>query len=404
VLFVDGLSASLATLTALLYFLTTLATGRTKMGRFSITWSLASEAIQLTAFGCTEPWILIALLVLATVPPYIVLRNRGKPTRVYVVHMALFNGMLILGWALVSTRGGNDALPAWATIPLLAAILVRCGTIPAHCWITDWFEHASFGNALLFVVPLLGVYAAVRLILPVAPEWALQTIGVLSLITAVYAAGMAIIQQDARRFFAFLFLSHASLVLVGMELHTPISLTGALSMWFSVALAIGGLGLTLRALEARFGRLSLSRFHGLYDHSPALAVCFLLTGLASVGFPGTIGFVATEMLVDGAVETNLFLGIAVVIAAALNGIAVVRAYLLLFTGTRHTSTISLNIGLRERIAVLTLAALIIVGGLFPQPGVSSRHHAAEAILKDRADRQKRYVNPNDESFYHVGRP
>ena len=42
---------------------------------------------------------------------------------------------------------------------------------------TDWFEHASFGNALLFVTPLTGVYAAVRLVLPIAPDWVLQGIG-----------------------------------------------------------------------------------------------------------------------------------------------------------------------------------------------------------------------------------
>ena len=49
--------------------------------------------------------------------------------------------------------------------------LVRCGTVPAHCWVTDWFEHTSFGIALLFVTPLAGVYAAVRLVLPIAPDW-----------------------------------------------------------------------------------------------------------------------------------------------------------------------------------------------------------------------------------------
>ena len=40
----------------------------------------------------------------------------------------------------------------------------------------------------------------------------------MSLVTAVYAAGMAVVQREARRFFAYLFLSHASLVLVGLEL------------------------------------------------------------------------------------------------------------------------------------------------------------------------------------------
>jgi NADH-quinone oxidoreductase subunit M len=148
-------------------------------------------------------------------------------------------------------------------------------------------------------------------------------------------------------------------------------------------LALGGFGLTLRALEARYGRLSLTDFRGLYDQSPALAICFALTGLASIGFPGTLGFVATELLVDGAVEANLTVGLAVVLATLLNGVAVVRAYFLLFTGARHASAVALTIGPRERVAVLTLAALILGGGLVPQPGIASRHRAAEAILDRR---------------------
>jgi NADH-quinone oxidoreductase subunit M len=293
--------------------------------------------------------------------------------------------LLVVGWSFVDPGGDHRAQTAWATVPLLAAVLIRCGTIPVHCWLTDWFEHASFGNALLFVTPLAGVYAAVRLVLPIAPDWVLHGLGLVSLVTALYAAGMAVVQRETRRFFAYLFLSHASLVLVGLELHTPISLTGALALWFSVALSMAGFGLTIRALEARFGRLSLADYHGLYDHAPALAVCFLLTGLASVGFPGTLGFVATELLIDGAVEVNPYLGFGVVVAAAVNGIAVVQAYFKLFTGARHVSTVSLTAGPRERFAVLTLAALILGGGFFPQPGVASRYRAASAILRQRGE-------------------
>jgi NADH-quinone oxidoreductase subunit M len=265
----------------------------------------------------------------------------------------------------------------------MAAILVRCGTVPAHCWVTDWFEHTSFGIAILFVTPLAGVYAAVRLVLPIAPDCVLQSIGLASLLTAVYAAGMAVIQRDCRRLFANLFLSHASLVLVGLELHTEMSLTGSLCLWFSVILSLGGFGLTLRALEARFGRLALAEYQGLYQHSPDLAVCFLLTGLACVGFPGTLGFISAELLVDSAIEASPYVGVAVVAAAALNGIAVVRAYLLIFTGARHRSTVWLGIGNRERFAVLTFSALILGGGFFPQPGVSTRHRAAAAIVAER---------------------
>ena len=378
----DELSAPLVPMVALLHFLTALATSRTHMRRFSFAWSMAAEVDRLALFSCKSSWLLVGLLAVGTIPPYFELLNRRRPTRVYVLHMFLFASLMIMGWAGVELSAPK-APPTWATVLLMVAILVRSGTVPAHCWVSDWFEHASFGNALLFVTPLAGVLATVRLVLPIAPDWVLQSIGLASLFTAVYAAGMATIQGEARRFFAFLFLSHASLVLVGLELHTEISLTGSLCLWFSVILSLGGFGLTLRALEFRFGRLSLTDHHGLYQHSPALAVCFLMTGLACVGFPGTLGFISSELLVDSAVEVSPYVGIAVVAAAALNGIAVVRAYFYLFTGTRHVSTVSLSIGLRERFAVLTLSALILGGGFFPQPGVTTRHRAAEEILKDR---------------------
>lgn len=383
VLTLDELSAPLVPAVALLHLMTALATARTKMRRFSFSWSLASEAIRLAIFSCQASWLLVGLLTLCTVPPFFELRNRSRPTRVYLIHMALFAGLMVLGWSGVEAAGGHGSAPTWAAFLLMLAILTRCGTFPAHCWVTDWFEHTSFGIALLFVTPLVGVYAAVRLLLPVAPAWILCCVVVMSLFTAVYSAGMALIQRDSRRFFAQLFLSHGSLVLAGLGLHTELSMTGSLCLWFSVILSLGGFGLTLRAMESRFGRLSLADYQGLYQHTPALAVCFLLTGLACVGFPGTLGFISTELLVDSAVEISPVVGIAVVAAAALNGIAVVRAYLLIFTGARHVSTVSLRIGDRERFAVLTFSALILGGGFFPQPGVTTRHRAAAAILAGR---------------------
>src|SRR5262249_34478757 len=153
---------------------------------------------------------------------------------------------------------------------VLTAVLLRCGTVPFHTWMIDLYQNGSFGNALLFFTPVTGVYAAVRLVLPIAPDWVLHGLGIISLITAVYTAGMATVQRDARRCFAYIFTSHASLVLLGLELATHISLTGALSLWFSIGISLGGFGLSLRAIEARFGRLKLTEYRGLYDHSPTL--------------------------------------------------------------------------------------------------------------------------------------
>jgi NADH-quinone oxidoreductase subunit M len=364
--------------------LTILTTVQTKMHRLSLASKLLSESLVLATFCCRDPWTLIGLLAAATVPLLLELSGRGKPIRVFALHMALFVSLMMIGQFFADrTESGHRISVLWAVLPLLGAVLVRSGIAPFHGWMADLFEHATFGAALLFVTPMTGMYLAVRLVLPIAPDWLLMGIGLMSLITAIHAAGMALVQREARRFFCYLFLSQAALVLVGLAIATPIGLTGGLCMWLSVGLALGGLGLTVRALEARRGRLSMVDFQGLYEHTPTLAVCFLVTGLASVGFPGTFGFIGSEVLVDGAVGAHPYIGIAVVLAAALNGIAVVQAFFKIFAGARHTSSVSLRIRMRERYAVLGLAGLIFLGGIFPQPTIVSRHRAAEELLQQR---------------------
>ncbi len=386
---VDELSAPLLPLAAALHFLIIFSTLRTKVRRFPFASTLISESLLLALLCCRQPWGIILLLAARLIPPVVEMRRRNRSTRVFLLHMGLSTVLLAAGWGIVEWSGNTSAVSLWGIGMLMAGVLIRSGVAPLHCWMTDLFENATLGTALLFVTPMTGAYAAVRLVLPIAPEWALQSIALLSLFTAVYAAGMALVQREARRFFCYLFLSHSSLVLVGLQVATPIGLTGGLCVWLSVGISLAGFGLTLRALESRTGRVSLADFHGLYDHMPVLAAFFLITGLASVGFPGTVGFVGAELLVEGAVGVYPIVGMLVVLAAALNSIAVLHAYFRLFTGKQHTATISLSICWPERMAVLALAALIIGGGLWPQPGVASRYHAASAIIERRHEREGR---------------
>lgn len=380
---VDELSAPLLSLVALQYFLTILATLRTKVRRFSFAATLVSEAILLATLACRNPWGIVVLLSLATIPPCIEIIRRGRSPRVYLFHMLPFVALLVAGQYLVSASPNPEA-PSTLGISLLAlAVLLRSGVVPLHCWMTDLFDKASFGTSLLFVTPMVGAYGAMRLVLPTSPDWILGVIAALSLTTAVYGSCMTLVQTDARRFFCYLFLSHASLVLVGVEIATPVGLTGGLCVWLSVGLSLLGFGLTLRCVETRAGRLSLQEYQGFFEKMPVLAGFFLLTGLASIGFPGTIGFVAVELLVEGAMRAYPLIGAVVVLAAALNGIAVLHAYFRIFNGTVHKGTIDLRARTPERIAVLILSLLIIGGGIVPQPGVSSRYHAATALIESR---------------------
>lgn len=376
---IDEFNAPLLPLSALLCLLTALSTLRTKANRFSFNSMLVSESILIATVSCRDPWIIIGLLQTAIIPVWLELRSRGRCTRVFTIHMGTY--ALLLSAGQVSVEFGAAFLGGAL---LTLAVLLRTGIVPLHCWVTDLFEKSTFGTALLFVAPMTGAYAVMRLVLPIAPDWALQSIAIISLITAVYAGGMALVQHEARRFFCYLFLSHSSLVLVGLAVATPIGLTGALCVWLSVGLSLGGFGLTLRCVEARVGRISLDYFHGLYEHMPTLAALFLLTGLASIGFPGTVGFIGTELLIEGAVSVYPSIGMAVVVAAALNGIAILHAYFRIFTGRLHVASFSLKARPSEKIAVLVLTALIVGGGLYPQWGVTSRYHAAIELLRHRS--------------------
>jgi len=380
---IDELNAPLLPLAALFCLLTALSTLRTKANRFSFNSMLVTEAILITTLSCRNAWAIIGLLIAAVIPVWLELRSRGRCTRVFTIHMALFAILLVAGQLFVDF---GSAFTGGALLTLAA--LLRTGIVPLHCWMTDLFEKATFGTALLFVAPMIGAYAIMRLVLPIAPDWALQSIAIVSLVTAVYAGGMALVQHEARRFFCYLFLSHSSLVLVGLELATPVGLTGALCVWLSVGLSLGGFGLTLRCVESRVGRISMDKFHGLYEHMPTLAALFLLTGLASIGFPGTVGFIGTELLIEGAVGVYPSIGMAVVVATALNGIAILHAYFRIFTGRRHVASFPLRARPSEQIAVLVLTALIVGGGLYPQWGVASRYHAATELIRLRGGEVK----------------
>jgi NADH-quinone oxidoreductase subunit M len=135
--------------------------------------------------------------------------------------------------------------------------------------------------------------------------------------------------------------------------------------------------MTIAALEARRGPLSLREFAGGYERKPLLAASFLVLGLASIGFPGTLGFVGQEALVHGVVTDFPHFGFAVLIASMLNGIAVVRTYFVLFCGRLDRGRVPQRLRPREQLGFVALAVLLVAGGLFPGPFVRSRSRAVE---------------------------
>ncbi len=375
---VDDLSAPMLPVLTLLHFLTLLGTAKSRVSPLFCVRLLLATGITLSALTCHGGAVLVALLVLAVLLPVWDLKSRGRRSRGYWIYMALFIGLLLAGWNRIGTNAPESTVGL-----LVLALLLRGGVVPLHGWLPTLFQGAAFGTAMLFVLPLMEVLASLRLLLPVAPDWMLNAASDACLVTAVYGGGMAIVQHEVRRFYAHLVLSQTSMVMFAVMLHTSNGLTAALCLWISAPLSLIGLAFSVRALEARFGALSLREHHGYYEQVPGLAICFLITGLASVGFPGTIGFVPMELLISGSVDQGLWISLTLAFAAMLNGIAIMRAYFALFTGRRPTTSVSLQVTPTERLGIIIIALVVFLGGWFSPSVVASRHHVADELLQQR---------------------
>jgi NADH-quinone oxidoreductase subunit M len=389
---IDTLSAALLPFAAALWLLTVAVTPRASLDRRGLRRTSLATLITLASF-LTESAVVLLLLSVASVWTF--LSALADPAhrhqrRVVAVYLGVSTLLFAIGVAvLVSPGVQNTAFETTAMWLIVVAALVRKGIVPFHAWVPEVFDHGRLGPAILFNGPQVGAYMTVALIVPRASPEMLRLIALLALGTAVYGAALALVQRSARRACGYLFMSQSALVMAGLDCTSVTALAGGLLVWLSAGLGFAGLARCVLVLEARRGRLDLTTYHGGYERMPVLAISFLTMGLACTGFPGTLGFVGQELLVDGAVDVFPVMGFAVVVASALTGLAVLRMYFSLFCGRSEMQVHpSLRLGLRPREA-WTFVALVIalVGfGLVPRPLVDSRFDASDDILRLRQER------------------
>jgi len=389
---VGAFAAALLPFAAGLWLLTVAVTPRASLDRGGLRRTALATLITLASF-LTESAVLLLLLTMASV--WVFLSALGDPKhdrqrRVVAVYLGISTLVFAAGIILLIGPGATHPALETAGIWLIViAALVRKGIVPFHAWVPEVFDHGRLGPAILFSAPQLGAYMTVVLIVPRASPDLLRLIAVLALGTAVYGAALALVQTSPRRACGYLFMSQSALVMAGLDCTSVSALAGGLLVWLSAGLAFAGLARCVLVLEARRGRLDLSKYHGGYERMPVLAVTFLAMGLACTGFPGTLGFVGQELLVEGAVDAFPVMGFAVVMASALTGLAVLRMYFSLFCGRAEGLAYSgLSLGLTKREA-WTFVALVIalVGfGIMPRPLVDSRISASDAILSARQAR------------------
>lgn len=304
---------------------------------------------------------------------------------------AVYHGVSIasLGIGTAAFASGDPALgvAAW-----LVAIAIREAALPFHSWLPALMAKAPLGLVVALVAPQTGVCAQLGVLSEHAGGELAHGFALVGVVTSVIGAAVGLVQVEARRAAAWLAISQTGLVAFGLENVSEVGRAGAVLSWQVMALSLSGFTMTIAALEARRGPLSLQEHGGSFARTPRMAVAFLFLGFASVALPLTLGFVAEDLLVQGSIDEFPQIGLAVICATALNGVNVMRCFFVLFSGTRrHIGEHDLT--RREAVSLTVVMAILLLGGLAPRVFLGASVHESSPAHSTHAHPSNHSTNP-----------
>jgi NADH-quinone oxidoreductase subunit M len=259
------------------------------------------------------------------------------------------------------------------------AFFIKVPMWPVHTWLPDAHVQApTAGSVILAAVMLkLGTYAYLRFAMGLFPSAAFQfhpnLAGVAILGGVIYGALVAWKQDDVKRLVAYSSVAHLGYVMLGIFGSTPAGISGAVLQMVNHGISTGALFLLVGVIYDRRHTRMVDEFGGLAKVMPLYAALFVIVTMASIGVPGTNGFVGEFMIISATFASeplHMFSGIQTVGAAA--GVILAAVYMLgvvqkVFFGplTNPKNKHLPDLNRRETLALAPLIALIFVIGLFP---------------------------------------
>jgi len=391
---VDGLSFPLVLLATLLSFVAVLASlGIKERVKAYFAWLLLLEFAILGVFVAQDWFLFYVFWEVSLVPMFFLIglwggERRDQATMSFFLYTLGGSIFMLLGIIAVylkadphtfdmiglmeaRTRDGWDQ--AFQILPFLAFFLgfaVKIPAFPLHGWLPLAHVEAPTPVSIMLsgLLLKLGAYGLLRVsgLLPQGLEWFAPFLLVIGFINIMYGALLAWRQTDLKAMVAFSSIDHMGFVLVGIAALNTIGFTGALLMMLTHGIITGALFFLVGVIYERAHTRELTEFGGLAARVPVYSALMSLALLASMGLPGLAQFVSELQVLIGAFQRW---GLWILIAGA--GILVTAAYTLrtigkMFMGPLNPKWATLqDIRGRELVAVVPLAVLMLILGLFP---------------------------------------
>ena len=295
-------------------------------------------------------------------------------------------------WESLTHLQMNTGVGRWLFLGFFIAFAVKAPFFPFHTWLPDAGGAAPAGAAALLVgvMDKVGTFGILRYCLPMFPEatkWFAPYAIALALIGILYAALVAIGQQDLKRLVSYTSIAHFGFIGIGIFAFTTQAASGAVLYMVNHGLATGLLFLVVGMFVTRRGSNLIGDFGGAGKLMPVLGGVLFFAGLASLALPGTAPFISEFLVLLGVFTVNKTVAI---IATA--GIILAAAYVLwMFQRTvqgtpnpmlEKLDAMRRDLDWREKLVVGPLIALIILFGFYPKPITDVINPAVQATLSD----------------------
>lgn len=330
---VDGISVLFVLLSTVLIPICILASWEsiTKHVREFMLSFLLMETMMVGMFCATDFVVFYMFFEGVLIPMYLIIGVWGGPRRVYsAIKFFLFTltGSVLMLLALVAMwlhAGTTDIvtlmhtpfpphMQKWLFLAFLASFAVKVPMWPVHTWLPDAHVEAPTAGSVILAGVLLkmGAYGFLRFSVPMLPDasaYFAPLIYTLSVVAVIYTSLVALAQEDMKKLIAYSSVAHMGVVTIGIFTFNMQGISGALFQMLSHGIVSAALFLVVGVIYDRMHTREIARYGGLADRMPAYAVAFMVFMLASVGLPGTSGFVGEFLVIVGSLQVNFWLAL-----------------------------------------------------------------------------------------------
>jgi len=276
----------------------------------------------------------------------------------------------------------------WFWLAFFVSFSVKVPMFPVHTWLPDAHVQAPTAGSVILagILIKLGAYGFIRFSLPFFPaasQYFANAVFVLSVIAIIYASLVALMQKDMKKMIAYSSVAHMGFVTMGIFSFTRQGIDGAIMQMISHGIVSAALFMCVGVIYDRLHTKQIADLGGIANKMPNFAMLAMIFTMASVGLPGTSGFVGEFLSIIGTFKASKATAIFAAFGVILGACYMLWLYKRVWFSevTNHNIDEVSDLGRIEFISLGLMAFFVILLGILPNLVLSYFELPVSSLVK-----------------------